>query len=94
VRYRREYLTSVERRVRLTLDSGLVFFDQRARLRLADEAPTPTPHVLVLELKCAPEHLDAARAILARLPIPPARCSKFVLASEPASGPHVTELGA
>jgi hypothetical protein len=87
VRYRREYFTSADRRVRLTLDRGLAFFDQRARARLADDARTPSPRVLVLELKCAPGDLDLARAIVARLPIPPGRCSKFVLAAAPLSGP-------
>jgi hypothetical protein len=87
VRYRREYFTSADRRVRLTLDRELAFFDQRHLARLADVERTPAPRVLVLELKCAPEDLDLARAIVARLPIPPGRCSKFVLAAAPISGP-------
>lgn len=91
VRYRREYLTSADRRVRLTIDRELAFFDQRLRARLDDAEPTTAPRVLVLELKCAPEHLDEARAIATRLPIPLGRCSKFVLASEPGQGPLVSQ---
>ena len=87
VRYRREYFTSADRRVRLTLDRELAFLDQRRLARLADDERTPSPRVLVLELKCAPEDLDEARAIVDRLPIPPGRCSKFVLAAAPLSGP-------
>jgi hypothetical protein len=87
VRYEREYFTTFDQRVRLTLDRELAFFDQRALARLSDAEPTPSPRVLVLELKCAPEHLESARAILDRLPIPLGRCSKFVLASERSSGP-------
>lgn len=87
VRYLREYFTSADRRVRLTLDRELAFFDQRRLARLADTERTPSPRVLVLELKCAPADLDAAREIIARLPIPLGRCSKFVLAASALSGP-------
>lgn len=87
VRYSREYFTSADRRVRLTLDRELACFDQRRLARLADREPTPTPRVLVLELKCAREDLERAQDIIARLPIPLGRCSKFVLAASPLSGP-------
>ena len=92
VRYWREYFTSADRRVRLTLDRELAFFDQRPLARLADTERMPSPRLLVLELKCAPEYLDAAREIVARLPIPLGRCSKFVLAAEPLSGPLPSRL--
>jgi hypothetical protein len=87
VRYRREYLTTADRRVRLTIDRELTFADQRLRARLSDACRTPAPRVLVLELKCAPEDLAAARELVGRLPIPLGRCSKFVLASQPSGGP-------
>jgi len=92
VRYSREYFTSADRRVRLTLDRELAFFDQRPLARLAETERTPSPRVLVLELKCAREDLDAAREIVARLPIPLGRCSKFVLAAAPLSGPLPSQL--
>lgn len=91
VRYRREYLTTADRRVRLTIDRGLAFFDQRLRARLDDGAPSPSPRVLVLELKCGPEDLERARELTANLPIPLGRCSKFVLASEPGQGPLISQ---
>lgn len=87
VRYEREYLTSADRRVRLTLDRKLFFADQRPLGRLSDRERTPSQRLLVLEVKCAPEDLDRAQEIVARLPIPLGRCSKFVLAAEPGSGP-------
>jgi hypothetical protein len=87
VRYSREYFTSADRRVRLTLDRELACFDQRRLARLADGEPTPTPRVLVLELKCAREDLGRAQELLARLPIPLGRCSKFALAASSLSGP-------
>lgn len=87
VRYRREYFTSADRRVRITLDRELSFFDQRRLARLSDHEPTPSQRLLVLELKCAPGDLEAARGIVDRIPIPLGRCSKFVLAGAPESGP-------
>src|SRR5262245_35248767 len=92
VRYLRQYFTSADRRVRLTLDRELAFFDQRRLARLADVERTPSPRVLVLELKCEPENVDVALDILSRLPIPLGRCSKFVLAAERSSGPHPSLL--
>ena len=90
VRYRREYLATADRRVRLTIDRGLAFFDQRLRARLDDSAPSAPPRVLVLELKCEPAQLERARELAANLPIQLGRCSKFVLASEPGHGPLVS----
>jgi len=91
VRYQREYLTTADRRVRLTIDRGLAAFDQRLRAHLDDRAPSPLPRVLVLELKCAPADLERARALAAGLTLPLGRCSKFVLASEPGQGPLVSQ---
>jgi hypothetical protein len=92
VRYSREYYTSADRRVRLTLDRELHFFDQRRLGRLSDAERTPSARILVLELKCAPADLEAAREIVAGLPIPPGRCSKYVLAGAPASGPLPSQV--
>ncbi|HED64681.1 MAG TPA: VTC domain-containing protein [Planctomycetes bacterium] len=83
IRYEREYLATAGRRVRITLDRDLEAFDQRGRARLIDRAPTVIPRILVVELKCAPEDLDEARAIANALPVPVDRSSKFVLASRP-----------
>lgn len=94
VRYRREYLASADGRVRVTIDRELVLADQRVLARLSDALRSPAPRLLVLELKCAPEHLAQAQEIAARLPLPLGRCSKFVLASEPAGGPIPSSLGA
>lgn len=91
VRYRREYLTTADRRVRVTIDRDLELFDQRLLARVSDRRRTPSPRVLVLEVKCAPEDLAAARDLIGRLPFPAGRCSKFVLASAPDSGPLVSE---
>ncbi len=92
IRYRREYLQTADGCVRVTLDTELRAFDQRALARLSSSAPSPTPRILVIEAKCAPESYEAARRLLERLPVPVDRCSKFVLASESAHGPNASIL--
>jgi hypothetical protein len=92
IAYRREYLESADRRVRLTIDRELACHDQRHLPRLSDAHPSPLPRLLVLELKCAPGDLERAQEIASRLPLPLGRCSKFVLASQPAHGPLPTWL--
>ena len=87
ISYLREYHASADGRVRLTLDRGLRFSDQRLLARLSDTWRSFAPRVLVLEVKCAPEDLAAAREIVGRLWIPLGRCSKYVLACEPDQGP-------
>jgi len=89
VSYRREYLTTADRAVRLTIDRDLRTWDQRWSRRLSRRAfeETPRSNVLVLELKCAPDRVAVAERIVHRLPWPVGRCSKFVLASDPTHGP-------
>jgi hypothetical protein len=93
VAYRREYFTTADRRVRLTLDGELRFADQRALGRLSPAARTPAPRLAVLELKCGPDDIEQAEDLVARLPIHLGRCSKFVLASLPGEGPLPSYLG-
>jgi len=94
IRYRREYLTSADGRLRVTLDRELRFHELWSRARLDDRWPSPTPRLLVLEVKCAPEDLDRAADLIGRLPVPVGRCSKFVLAHDADQGPLPSILGA
>jgi hypothetical protein len=87
VAYTREYFTTADRRVRVTLDQDLALCDQRLRARLSARARSPAPNLAVLELKCSQDDVEAAEELVARLPIQLGRCSKFVLASQAADGP-------
>ena len=80
-RYHRLYFRSADRRLRLTLDSGLEFYHMARHhntfLRHARVRP-----IVVLELKYADDaHLDAARAVNS-LPFRLGRMSKYVLGIE------------
>ena len=89
VSYEREYLTSADRSLRLTIDRNIETWDQRGVFRLSRKAVQKSPgsRLFVLELKCAPNAVEKAESVIQRLPWPVDRCSKFVLASEPQSGP-------
>jgi hypothetical protein len=87
ITYLRDYLATADRRVRLTLDRALCAYDQRLCTRISRRRPSPLPRILVIELKCAPEALDAARQLANRLAVRIDRCSKFVLASDSSHGP-------
>ncbi|QDU65346.1 VTC domain-containing protein [Engelhardtia mirabilis] len=87
IAYQREYLTTADGRIRITIDRELRAVDLRGRWILSSVDPTPIPRVLVIEAKCAPEDYQAAQSLLSRLPFFVDRCSKFVLASDPDHGP-------
>ncbi|CAM2009977.1 VTC domain-containing protein [Acanthopleuribacter pedis] len=87
IRYEREYLGSIDERLRVTVDRKLVVSDQRLRARLCPRFATPTGRLLIVEIKCSAENYRAAQRLVNRLPMQVGKCSKFVLASSPAEGP-------
>jgi len=89
ISYEREYFITADHKVRLTIDRNVRTWDQRWRGRLSARAldETPKGRIFVLELKCSPEAIEVAEALVQRLPWPVGRCSKFVLASDPTHGP-------
>jgi SPX domain protein involved in polyphosphate accumulation len=78
-RYHRYYFVSADRRFRLTIDSELQFAAPRTESTLVKLSSLP---MVVLELKFAAEHLDAASVITNGLPLRMVRCSKYVLGIE------------
>ena len=87
IEYMRDYLVTFDQRVRVTIDRGIRAYDQRRLMRLSRREPTFLPRIVVIEVKCAADDLHLAREIVGRLPVPLGRSSKFVMASEPSSGP-------
>ncbi|CAM2064599.1 Polyphosphate polymerase domain-containing protein [Sulfidibacter corallicola] len=92
IAYDRQYLGSADGKLRITLDRGLRVWDQRMRFALDNRFPTPVPRMLIMEVKCAAIHYEAAQRLVNRLPMMVGKCSKYVLASEPAEGPEVQLL--
>ena len=90
ISYQREYYTTADRSVRITMDRQLCTCDQRGRMHLSSAYPDPPLRVLIVEAKCAEADVEAARRILERFPLVVDKCSKFVIASRPQEGPSVS----
>lgn len=78
-RYEREYFESRDRKVRVTIDRGIQFFDQRLH-----ESPNfifmgNVPEIVILEIKTAAEDFDKASLVLKDFPMPPTKSSKYVI---------------
>jgi len=87
ITYQREYLATSDGRVRVTLDRDLATWDQRFSSRLSSKWRTPTPDLMILECKVAPEDLPRVEGLLSSLPVMVDKCSKFVIASSPGDAP-------
>jgi len=78
-RYRRQYFESFSRRVRITIDQQLEFYDQRHALRPRTLFRQNSPDIVILECKFAAEDGDETRRLLGGLPGRMSRCSKYIL---------------
>lgn len=90
IAYFREYYTTADGAVRITMDRRLRTCDQRSRMRVTSAYPHPSPRVLIVEAKCADADHEAARRLLSRFALVVDKCSKFVIASRPHEGPNVS----
>lgn len=87
ISYKRSYLTTIDRRLRITLDRQLRCYDQRGHQRLQNRFETPSRDLLILEVKYMETDHDYATRFLSGFPITRGRCSKYVIASSPIDGP-------
>jgi hypothetical protein len=78
-RYRRQYFESFSRRVRITIDQQLQFYDQRQAQRPLTRFPQNTPNVVILECKFSAVDASETRRLLGGLPGRMSRCSKYIL---------------
>lgn len=81
-RYQRRYYESADHRLRLTVDSDLEFLAPSRAANTVWQPVAGRPHDVILELKYAPDHADAAAAVTNHLPFRMERCSKYVLGIE------------
>lgn len=89
IRYRREYLGSFDGGLRITVDRELVAWDQRFSGVLACRFATPLPRLAIVELKADVAQRRTIEGWLQGLPWRPGRCSKFLMAMQPAEAPSV-----
>lgn len=92
ISYTRNYLTTADGIVRVTIDHDIRCSDQRDRAVLSMRYTTPTPNVTIVECKAPQDRYDALRNLLTTMPLVVDKCSKFVIASDPHSAPIVSML--
>ena len=83
VRYRREYFTTFDRRVRVTVDRHIETMDVTEGCVLRSARVSPKRGVVVVEAKAGSDDTDAVRDFVAALPYSVTKSSKYVLASAP-----------
>lgn len=81
-RYQRRYYESADHRFRLTVDSDLEFLAPNRAGGTVWQPVAGLTHGVIIELKYAPDHAEAAPAVTNHLPFRMARCSKYVLGIE------------
>ncbi len=92
ISYTRDYLTTADGSLRVTVDHNIRCVDQRNRALLSMRYATPVPNVTIIECKTAQDRYDSLRYLLNTLPLVIDKCSKFVIASDPHSAPIVSML--
>ncbi len=93
ISYERDYFISGCGKVRVTVDRDLRSWDQREKWRLSNRFAAPIQRLIIVEVKCQPEHDQEARQVVVRLPLMVGKSSKFVMASSPGEGPLDSYLG-
>ena len=78
--YKREYYRSLDKKIRITIDSNLKTFDQRNVFTPTFVSNIKMPDMIVIEFKFSPDYQDIAANLLKDSPVRPSRCSKYVLA--------------
>ena len=92
ISYEREYYQTAEGSVRVTVDSNLECFDQRFRASLSRGVRTHLEKTMIVEVKSDARAFDRLREVMNNFPLVVDKCSKFVMASDPASAPTVSVL--
>ena len=91
IRYNREYMSSHDGTLRVTLDRDVSAFDQRTERTITNRKSTPLPQLLIVELKAEENHRESIERCLQGIDLPPSKCSKFVMASAPDEAPIPSE---
>lgn len=78
VEYKREHFSSADKRLRITLDYDLTFYDQTGKRSISTSFPHRMADFLVVEGKTPVGAERELREMLAPLPLKASRCSKYV----------------
>ncbi|MDC0073409.1 polyphosphate polymerase domain-containing protein [Alphaproteobacteria bacterium] len=77
--YRREYYISLNKKIRITIDTNIKTYDQRIVSKPSNNMPVLLPDFSVLEFKFSPFDYEFASEILNHFPMRISRCSKYLI---------------
>jgi hypothetical protein len=77
--YKRKYFVSACKRIRITLDSDLIFYDQNFGRVLNLNKFVYGPQIHILEIKYHVDDVDIAKAVVGTNPFVPSRASKYTI---------------
>lgn len=77
-RYKRKYYISSDGKVRITVDTGLVVYDQRYKPYINVTSKTNIPQTIIVEVKTNRENRDRLSQVINGIPIRVSRNSKYV----------------
>lgn len=77
-RYAREYFMSMDNKIRLTIDRGVQFYDQRAGARMNITRKNISPEIIILEIKVNAEDIECAKQVTGDVYLQRTKNSKYV----------------
>jgi len=78
-RYKRDYYLSADKKVRVTIDRDVQYFDQRSGLRLNKSYKNISPDILIMEVKVDEKNIESAKKITKDIYIQRTKNSKYVV---------------
>lgn len=78
-RYLRDYFVSADEAVRITVDRGVRFFDQRSSSRMNLSFESVSPDIVIIEAKFSANNLDLGQRMLSGIPFRRTKSSKYVI---------------
>lgn len=78
-RYHRRYFVSQDKRVRVTIDRDLSFWDMRGGGAVDHADISYKTYSTIMEFKLAPEDREICSELMAGLPLTASRCSKYAV---------------
>jgi len=78
-RYKRDYFLSADKKVRVTIDRDVRYFDQRSGFRMNKNYQNISPDILIMEVKVDENNIESAKKITKDIYIQRTKNSKYVV---------------
>jgi len=78
-RYKRDYFLSADKRIRVTIDNDVQYFDQRLGLKMNKTNRNISPDILIMEVKVDANNVDSAKEFTKDVYLQRTKNSKYVV---------------